>query len=151
MSQLESVIQKLERGGYRVTRSRLAVAAAVLSQSGHFTVDDVLRRARSLPAGRRGIGRATAFRTMRLLAEAGIVCRVLLEDGSLHYRLSERGHHHHLVCVACGSVQDLDDCAVGDLVRELARSTNYEIEGHWLEFYGRCSACRSPRAVEVGA
>ena len=144
MSELESVIRKLEALDHRITPSRVAVIAAVLVQSGHFSVEDVLRQARA-------VGRATVFRTMRLLTELDVVCRVLLEDGSLHYRVSRRGHHHHLVCVSCGNVHDLDECAVGDLVRELAAATEYEIEGHWLEFYGRCAACRSPLAMAAKA
>jgi Fur family ferric uptake transcriptional regulator len=137
MSDLEAVSLKLEARGYRVTPSRRAVIAGVLQQAGHFTVDDLLRRCR-------GAGRATVFRTIRLLTELGVVCRVLLDDGSLHYRLSERPqHHHHLVCTGCGKVQDLDQCSVSDLVRELSRSSGYEIDGHWLEFYGHCAACRS--------
>ena len=140
MSELESVIRKLEALDHRITPSRVAVIAAVLAQSGHFSVEDVLRQARA-------VGRATVFRTMRLLTDLDVVCRVLLDDGSLHYRVSRRGHHHHLVCVSCGNAQDLDECAVGDLVRELAAATEYEIEGHWLEFYGRCAACRIPLAV----
>lgn len=130
--------------GHRATPSRVAVIATVLGHSGHFSVDDVLRKARN-------VGRATVFRTMRLLTELDIVCRVLLEDGSLHYRVSRRGHHHHLVCVSCGNVRDLDDCAVGDLVRELGVVTEYEIEGHWLEFYGRCATCRAREAAPVSA
>jgi Fur family ferric uptake transcriptional regulator len=121
----------------------VAVIAAVLAQSGHFSVEDITRQARA-------VGRATVFRSMRLLTELDVVCRVLLDDGSLRYRVSRRGHHHHLVCVSCGSVQDLDECAVGDLVRELAAATDYDIEGHWLEFYGRCASCRSPVAVSAG-
>jgi Fur family ferric uptake transcriptional regulator len=144
MSELESVVSRLEALGHRVTPSRVAVVAAVLSLSGHFSVEEIGRRAR-------GVGRATVFRTMRLLTELDIVCRVLLEDGSLRYRVSRRGHHHHLVCVACGSVQDVDECAVGDLVRELASSTEYQIEGHWLEFYGRCADCRARERVAVPA
>jgi Fur family transcriptional regulator, ferric uptake regulator len=137
MSDLEAVSLKLEARGHRVTPSRRAVIAAVLQQQGHFTADDLLHRCR-------GAGRATVFRTIRLLTELGVVCRVLLDDGSLHYRVSERTqHHHHLVCSGCGSVRDLDECAVGDLVRELSRASGYEIDGHWLEFYGRCTSCRS--------
>ena len=135
-------MQRLETQGHRLTVSRLAVLAAVLAQKGHFSVEDVLRRCP-------GIGRATAFRTMRLLAETDIVCRVLLEDGSLRYRLSRRGHHHHLVCVACGNVEDLNTCIVNDLVEGLSRSADYEIDGHWLEFYGRCGSCRSAERVEA--
>jgi Fur family ferric uptake transcriptional regulator len=142
MTALESVTLKLEARGYRVTPSRRAVVAAVLQQDGHFAVDDLLHRCR-------GAGRATVFRTVRLLTELGVVCRVLLDDGTLRYRVSERAqHHHHLVCSGCGNVRDLDDCAVGDLVRELSKTSGYEIEGHWLEFYGHCATCRV--SVEVG-
>jgi Fur family ferric uptake transcriptional regulator len=140
MPELESLARNLEARGHRITPSRLAVIAAVLQQRDHFTVDDLLRRCR-------GAGRATVFRTMRLLTEMGVICRVLLEDGSLHYRLSRRGHHHHLVCLVCGRVQDLDECAVGDLVRELSHASGYEIEGHWLEFYGRCASCQQAQSV----
>jgi|FLYL01.1.fsa_nt_gi Fur family ferric uptake transcriptional regulator len=135
MSELETLSLKLEARGYRVTPSRRAVLASILQRGDHFTVDDLVRHCR-------GAGRATVFRTIRLLTEMGVVCRVLMEDGSLHYRLSQRGHHHHVVCTQCGSVRDLDECGVGGLVRELAAASGYEIEGHWLEFYGRCLECR---------
>jgi Fur family ferric uptake transcriptional regulator len=118
------------------------VLEAVLAAPHHFTVDDVLRRAR-------GVGRATVFRTMKLLQDLNIVCRVLLDDGSLHYRLSARGHHHHLVCRSCGRVEDFSTCDVSSLIDQLARSTAYEIEGHWLEVYGRCASCRAPQPTAV--
>ena len=138
MSELDSLIRRLQALNHRVTPARLGVIAAVLAQSGHFSVDDILRTAHN-------VGRATVFRTIRLLTDLDILCRVLLEDGSLRYRVSLRDdHHHHLVCVSCGNVRDLEDCAVGDLVRDLAAATDYDIQGHWLEFYGRCASCRSP-------
>lgn len=135
MSALEEITRWLEARGYRVTPSRRAVIAAILQQPGHFTVDDLLRRCR-------GAGRATLFRTLRLLSQIGVVCRVLMEDGTRHYAVSRREHHHHLVCTACGQVQDLDQCAIEGALRELSQSSGYEIDGHWLELYGRCYACR---------
>ena len=80
---------------------------------------------------------------MKLLQDLNVVCRVLMENGSLHYRISARGHHHHLVCRSCGRVEDFATCDVSALVRELSASTEYEIEGHWLEVYGRCQSCRA--------
>lgn len=142
MSDLEKISLKLEARGYRVTPSRRAVIAAILAQAGHFTVEDVLTRCRDA-------GRATVFRTIRLLTELGVVCRVLLEDGSKHYMVSQRGHHHHLVCTSCGNVEDLDQCAISDALRDLSEATGYEVEGHWLELYGRCARCRSK--VPAGA
>jgi Fur family ferric uptake transcriptional regulator len=140
MYNLESIVRQLQEQKYRITPSRLAVVEAALDRSGHFSVDDIVSQ---VP----GVGRATVFRTMKLLSEMGIVCRVLVEDGSLRYRLSQRhDHHHHLVCVSCASVQELDACIDPEVLDELARSTGYEIEGHWLEFFGRCTACRKSEA-----
>ena len=140
MYNLESVVQRLDEQRYRITPSRLAVVTAVLHRRGHFSVDDILSQ---VPE----VGRATVFRTIKLLSEIGILCRILLEDGSLRYRVSRRqDHHHHLVCVSCASVQELDACIAPDVLDDLARTTGYEIEGHWLEFFGRCAACRNSAA-----
>jgi Fur family ferric uptake transcriptional regulator len=137
MTELDLVAERLETRGLRVTPARRAVLAAVLAAGPHFTVDEVCQRARS-------VGRATAFRTMRLLQHLDVVCRVLLDDGRLHYRLNRtRGHHHHLVCTGCGHVEAFTNCGVPALAEEVARRTDYEIDGHWLEVYGRCRACRS--------
>lgn len=136
MSDIDLIIERLEMRGHRVTGSRRRVLDAILAQPSHFTVDDVLRATRK-------VGRATVFRTVKILTDLNLICRVLLEDGALHYRLSTRGgHHHHLVCRDCGRVEDFTTCDVGAIVRELSRATDYEIEGHWLEVYGRCQACR---------
>jgi Fe2+ or Zn2+ uptake regulation protein len=135
MSDLDLIIQRLELRGHRVTGSRRRVLAALVSAPAPFTVDDVQRQAP-------GVGRATVFRTMKLLLDLNVVCRVLMEDGSLHYRLSTRGHHHHLVCRSCGRVEDFSTCDVTELVEQLTKSTDYQIEGHWLEVYGKCASCR---------
>ncbi len=145
MRNLEAISLRLEALGHRVTPSRRAVVTAVLQQSDLFTVEDLLQR-----CGEAEAGRATVFRTIRLLSDVGAVCRVLLEDGSLRYRLSQRGHHHHLVCTSCGRVQDLEECSVVDVVRDLSRQSGYKIEGHWLEFYGRCQMCRSEAGAAPG-
>jgi Fur family ferric uptake transcriptional regulator len=135
MSDLDLIIERLELRGHLITPSRRRVLEALAKMPAHFTADELLRQVR-------GVGRATVFRTVKLLQDLNIVCRVLMEDGSLHYRMSARGHHHHLVCRACGRVEDFSTCDVSSLVEQLARSTAYEIEGHWLEVYGRCSSCR---------
>lgn len=142
MSDFDLITERLELRGHRLTASRKRVLDAILAQSAHFTVDDVLKRTRR-------VGRATVFRTIRLLVDLNILCRVLLEDGTLHYRLSTRGHHHHLVCIDCGHVEDFTRCDVSMLVGELAKATDYEIAGHWLEVYGRCHACRLLRGEAV--
>ena len=145
MSDIDLIAERLALRGHRITPSRRRVLDAVLAQPAHFTVDDVLRSTRN-------VGRATVFRTMKLLLDLNLVCRILLDDGAMHYRVSTRGHHHHLVCIDCGRVEDFSQCDVRALTRDLAEATGYEIERHWLEVYGRCHACRLLKkdAVTVG-
>ena len=142
MSDLDLIIQRLRLQGHRVTDSRRQVLAVLMAAPAHFTVEDVMRQTPD-------VGRATVFRTMKLLQDLNVVCRVLMEDGSLHYRLSSRGHHHHLVCRSCGRVEDFSTCDVAAVIEQLVETTAYQIEGHWLEVYGRCQSCRSATPVLV--
>ena len=131
---LARVVERLERGGHRVTAPRLKVLAEIADAGDQFAAEEIAQRLR-------GVGRATVFRTLKLLVEMDVLCRVLLDDGSLRYRWSRRGHHHHLVCSECGAVEDFTACDVAELVSELTRRSKFTVEGHWLEVYGRCNAC----------
>lgn len=138
---LAAIIQRLEDRGHRITAPRLAVLAAAADAGDQFSAEEIDQR---LPH----VGRATVFRTLKLLLEMDVFCRVLLDDGSLRYRWSRHGHHHHLVCSECGAVEDFTACDVTQLVDELTRRTNFTVEGHWLEVYGRCSTCTEATRAE---
>ncbi|MGH2585649.1 MAG: Fur family transcriptional regulator [Dehalococcoidia bacterium] len=140
---LAGVVQRLEDKGYRVTSPRLKVLAEIADAGDQFTAEEVAARLR-------GVGRATVFRTLKLLVEMDVLCRVLSNDGTLRYRWSYAGHHHHLVCAECGAVEDFTVCDVTDLLRELTQIRHFTVEGHWLEVYGRCGNCAT-RAGLAGA
>ena len=53
----------------------------------------------------------------------------LLESGNLHYRLSHREHHHHLICVGCGSVKDFSDGSLESVVKDLVKPEGFESAG----------------------
>jgi len=105
-----------------------------MANPGHFTAEE-LRHA--VPE----VGRATVYRSLKLLVEARALCRVLLEDGDLHYQLSHRGHHHHLLCVECGVSQDLLGCDIQGVLEQVTSANDFQLRGHWLEVYGRCRSC----------
>jgi len=139
----EQLLETLEQQGYRSTSPRRAVAQVIANQGKHFTAEDLREKLPSL-------GRATIFRSLKLLVETGVLCRVLLEDGDLHYQLSHRGHHHHLLCVECGSSQL--GCDIEKLLQQTSASHGFELSGHWLEVYGRCRSCsKSETSVELAA
>ena len=132
----EQLLQILEDQGYRSTSPRQALVRTVAARDRHFSAEEIRLQ---LP----NIGRATVFRSLNLLEETGILCRVLLEDGRLHYQLSHRGHHHHLICTECGVSEDLVGCDIESMLKEKAGKHHFEMDGHRLEVYGRCLRCRS--------
>jgi Fe2+ or Zn2+ uptake regulation protein len=131
----ETATRRLEDIGFRSTAPRRAVLTAIESATGPFTVEELLEEVPS-------VGRATVFRTVKLLQELDLVCRVPLEDGGVRYQLSEGGHHHHLVCRNCGSVTEFTDLEIDARIQEQARQHGFALQGHSLELYGLCRACR---------
>lgn len=127
---------RLLRDGHRITAPRRVLLDAMQAVGDHFTAE-------RLRAAAPQVGRATVFRTLRLLQDVGSLCQVVLDDGTVEYRLTAGGHHHHIVCSSCGRVSDFSGCDISDLLAEIAARTGYDIEAHRLEIYGRCDSCRS--------
>lgn len=125
--------------GYRLTAARRAILGALLAAGGHVTADEL---AESVRRAAPRVGRMTVYRTLDLLCELGLLRPVYQGGGAAHYILLENGHHHHLVCSVCRRVIEFDECALAELAETVGRRYGFAVEGHLLEFYGRCSACQ---------
>lgn len=124
--------------GYRMTGPRRLVVTTVLGKRRPFTAEQLVSE---LP----GIGRATIYRTLEILASVDLLTRLLQPGGHPAYVVGAPGHRHHLVCSDCGAVVAFTQCPVDELVRELTRDTAFSISGHHLEVFGICPACQQVR------
>ena len=136
----DELVRALDQAGVRLTGPRREIAALIAKRNGHFTAADLIADARKR---RLGVGRATIFRLLDLLTEQGLVERVDLPDGRHAYVPCEPSHHHHLVCVACGAIAEVDDCGIDTVTAEAARRSGFEIQSHRLELFGRCPRCKN--------
>lgn len=142
-------IQRLKQSGCRLTNARLTVLSVLEAEHGHITSADVLDRvARVNPA----IGRASVFRTLDLFTQLGIVRPTYIDTSSTPtYVLMDGGHHHHVICSDCHRVFEFDDCGLESLTSNLEATLNVQINGHLLEFYGRCGDCLALACADPGA
>jgi Fe2+ or Zn2+ uptake regulation protein len=131
----EAMTARLTQSGYRVTGSRREVLRAITDWDGPFTIEEL---ANALP----GVGRATVYRSVKVLQEADLVCRMVLEDGGIRYGLSQGDHHHHLICSACGKVTEFADAELDAAISSNAERCGFELGGHSVELYGLCDSCR---------
>lgn len=133
------LLTALDQSAVRMTAPRRAVAQLIADRDGHFTAADLIDDSRRR---RLGVGRATIFRTLDLLAELRAVERIDLPGGEHAYVACEPEHHHHVVCSGCGRTDDVDDAGLRAVVREVARRTGYRVDEHRLELFGLCPGCQ---------
>ena len=58
------------------------------------------------------------------------------------FTLHSLGHRHHLICLRCHRVIEVEHCPMADFEEKLAEQTDFSIVGHNLEWYGYCPECR---------
>ncbi len=131
----EDVLQKIEDSGYRTTASRRRLVEALVARADGFTPEELVDEVK-------GVGRATVYRTIRLLLEQGLVCKLALHDGTPRYSLSSIAHHHHLVCVRCGTVRAFRQSAMERVLKDLRAEDAGNVVGHRVEVYVVCPKCQ---------
>lgn len=126
---------------YSARRRRLV---DVLMKSAHpLTATDIVAVDKDLP-------QSSVYRNLSVLESAGVVAKVLTNGDRAAFELAEdlKGHHHHLVCVGCGLVLDVDmpvdvERLLTKGMSAVAESQSFELEGHRLDLLGRCRSCAS--------
>ena len=128
----------LEDQGYRPTVPRRAIIQILEGKLEGFTAEEI---GSELPQ----VGRATIFRTIKLLMELGVICKLNLLDGAPRYSLSLIEHHHHTVCVSCGNIGEFRAATIERLMRALGDDIPGDIVGHRIELYVMCDRCTKDR------
>ncbi len=128
----------------RQTRQRTAIRDAIHDAGAPVSPKEILELAQSRLAG---LGMATVYRTLKMLAEAGVVQQVEIPGESPRYELAGKAHHHHFYCRPCGKVFEVDGCP-GDFA-DLAPK-GFMLEGHELVLFGACDRCSKVSARSGG-
>ncbi len=83
-----------------------------------------------------------------MLVSVGLLNRIDFSDGSHTYRACGDEHHHHLTCIQCHRVVDIDVCIPSEQFEQIGKQNDFLIAGHSLTLFGLCSECQKlPGAV----
>lgn len=95
------------------------------------------------------VNKTTVYRQLASLTAEGIMREVRLAERGVRYEYAARDdHHHHLVCMKCGSIADVS--FPDDLKRQEAaiiRQKKFRVFRHSLEFFGYCRDCQKNNHV----
>lgn len=135
----------MAKKGLRSTAQRRLIIDTFFEGASHMTIEDLLTEVR---ARDRGIGYATVYRTLKLLAECGVASERRFDDGLSRYELADEAstHHDHLICVACGKIVEFEEPRIEELQDEVALRYGFEITSHKHEMYGTCPECRAAQS-----
>ena len=133
--------QSLRAAGLRVTQQRVAVLEAV-RRLPHADTDSLINAVR----GRAGdISHQAVYDVLKVLTEAGLVRKIQPLGTVARYESRVGDNHHHLVCRACGAIEDVD-CAVGEApCLDASDAHGYSIDEAEVVYWGLCPSClRTP-------
>jgi Fur family ferric uptake transcriptional regulator len=131
----------MAKKGLRSTAQRRLIVDTFFEGAAHMTIEDLLNEVRNRD---RGIGYATVYRTLKLLAECGVASERKFGDGLSRYELSDDAgsHHDHLICVSCGKITEFEEPRIEALQDDVAARHDFTITFHKHEMYGLCGDCR---------
>ncbi|MFO7941725.1 MAG: transcriptional repressor [Bacillota bacterium] len=144
------VYRRLREEDFKLTRQRRIIVGALLKhEAQHPSAEELHQLVRQqLP----DVGLATVYRTLDLLERLGIIRGMDFGDGRTRYELTSELHqHHHLICVRCGAIQEVDEDLLGDVEDQIAGRTGFTIVDHDLKIYGICQKCRESIEDEEGS
>jgi Fur family transcriptional regulator, ferric uptake regulator len=122
----------------RNTRQRGAVGLLLDEVDGFHSAQDLHSMLRQ--RGER-VGLTTVYRTLQGLADAGEIDVMRPPGGEHLYRRCSEGHHHHLVCRACGRTVEVEGPAVEAWAGKVAARHGFVEVSHTMEIFGTCPGC----------
>ncbi len=138
----ERVGELLRLDGQRYTSARRQLVDVLGGTTFPLTIPEITGRDQAL-------AQSSTYRNLVVLERAGAVQKVVATDEWYRYELAEEltdRHHHHLICAACGTVQDVEVPAalerrLDEQLAEVATAAGFQLEHHRLDLVGRCTSC----------
>lgn len=141
---IERIKKQLHSKSYKLTPQREATVRVLLEhEEDHLSAEDIYLLVKDKAPE---IGLATVYRTLELLSELKIIDKINFGDGVSRYDLRKEGathFHHHLVCMECGTVEEIVEDLLEDVEAIIERDWGFEVKDHRLTFHGICRNCRS--------
>ncbi|WP_026396174.1 Fur family transcriptional regulator [Acetobacterium malicum] len=142
MNNKKQIVDALRKRGNKVTPQRLVTIEVLMTfREQHFSVEELFQGVKQRNPD---VGMSTIYRTVQILEEMGLITKRNFDDGFARYELcelDEKHWHHHLICLKCGKVIEMQDDFLEALEKEIEEKKDFIIINHELKVYGYCSDC----------
>jgi predicted metal-dependent phosphoesterase TrpH/Fe2+ or Zn2+ uptake regulation protein/rubrerythrin len=144
MQSTSAYVDSLRPAGSKRSSKRDFIVNVFLRQEGHLSADDLVEIIRREDTR---ISRATIYRTLQWMVDAGIARKVDFGEGRFRFEHSYRHpRHFHLICKTCNKSSEFLSSDIEALVEEIAAARNFAARQSVVQIYGTCEECRTGRA-----
>ena len=142
-----SLPSDLKTIGLKATLPRLRILE-IFEKSAvrHLSAEDVYK---TLLKEGTDTGLATVYRVLTQFEQAGLLIRHHFETGKAVFELKQGGHHDHIVCTACGHVEEFYDSDIEKRQIAVAEERGFKIQDHSLHIYAECTRSNCPHRPKV--
>ena len=148
MEPQSAYLERLRPPGGRRSSKRELIVNVFLRQQGHLSADDLVDLIRSED---HRISRATVYRTLQWMVEAGIARKVDFGEGRFRFEHSYRHpRHFHLICKSCNHSYEFLSSDIESLMEEVAAARGFAARQSVVQIYGTCEECQTGRRQPGG-
>jgi Fur family ferric uptake transcriptional regulator len=147
MRLFDTVIEQVQAKGERITIQRRLVIEALCNGQGHLSIGAIQHYSRTAyPAS--ALQDTTIYRILQWLKDMQLVSQTDMGTVGIVYELLVKPHHH-LICLACGTVADLDDGYLTLLRDRLSAEFGFEARIDHMAIYGLCQTCKAANTYQL--
>ncbi len=128
----------------RFTDQQKDLVEHIFARHSHFDADHLLK---DLEGAGSGISRATVYRTLTKLVDAGLLRKMELGARVVYEHDYGYPRHEHLVCNLCGKMIEFQHPAIEAAIAEIAAQRQFQMAGHTLVIQGTCIECNRARST----
>ena len=140
-------LSRLKPSGGKRSSKREQIVNVFLRQEGHLSADDLVDLIRR---DDHRISRATVYRTLQWMVDAGIARKVDFGEGRFRFEHSYRQpRHFHLICKSCHRSFEFLSSDIEALIEEVAAARSFTASQSVVQIYGTCEECRTGRNSNV--
>ena len=136
----ENTLTNLKSAGHKITPVRSALISIFRKNTSPLSISELLEKLKSLNLKP---NKTTVYREIDFLIKQNLISGVDFGEGKKRYEGSSGAHHHHIICVNCKKIKDVQMDRDLDLFNaKIAKQAGYKPAGHSLEFFGLCPTCQ---------
>ncbi|MBS4194697.1 Fur family transcriptional regulator [Lederbergia citri] len=134
---VNEAVQIVKNKGFKVTGKRERILEIFARSDKYLTAKELLEM---MSDEYPGLSFDTIYRNLSLFNQLGILESTELSgEKNFRYTCSLHDHHHHFICMDCGSTKAIEACPMNFVTEDLK---DYDVADHKFEIYGKCPECR---------